>query len=142
MFDLSASARWDFTAVRYSINTGLDQSYVNATYTGDATWFPTGSMSLNVSGDYNVYDQELFGPRDNVFMLSASVAQQFFNNRAEFRLSGQDLLNENSGISISSTSSYIRERRTATLGRRLVAQFSYQLGSNLSPAGAAGGRRR
>lgn len=142
VFDLSASARWDFTSVRYSINTGLDQSYVNATYTGDATWFPTGSMSLNVSGNYNVYDQELFGPRDNVFMLSASVAQQFFNNRAEFRLSGQDLLNENSGISISSTSSYIRERRTATLGRRLVAQFSYQLGSNLSPAGAAGGRRR
>lgn len=141
VFDLHASARWDFTSVKYSINTNLDQSYVNATYTGDATWFPTGSMSLNVSGDYNVYDQDLFGPRDNVFLLSASIAHQFLNNRAEFRLSGQDLLNENSGISISSTSSYIRERRTATLGRRLVAQFSYQLGSNLSPAGG-GGRRR
>jgi hypothetical protein len=141
VFDLHASARWDFTSVKYSINTNLDQSYVNATYTGDATWFPTGSMSVNVSGNYNVYDQDLFGPRDNVFLLSASIAHQFLNNRAEFRLSGQDLLNENSGISISSTSSYIREQRTATLGRRLVAQFSYQLGSNLSPAGG-GGRRR
>lgn len=141
VFDLNASARWDFTAVSYSINTALDRSYVNATYTGDATWFPSQSWSLNMSGNYNVYDQELFGPRDNVFLLGASIAHQFLGNRAELRLSGYDLLNENSGISISSTSSYIREQRSATLGRRVVMQVSYQLGSNLSPAGA-GGRRR
>ncbi|HRP07025.1 MAG TPA: TonB-dependent receptor [Gemmatimonadales bacterium] len=141
VFDLNASARWDFTSVKYSINTALDQSYVNATYTGDATWFPGESWSVNMSGNFNVYDQELFGPRDNVFLLGASLAHQFLDNRAELRLSGYDLLNENSGISISSTSSYIREQRSATLGRRVVMQVSYQLGSNLSPAGA-GGRRR
>lgn len=143
VFDLSASGRWDFTSVRYSINTALDQSYVNSTYTGDGTWFPSETWSVNLTGNYVVYDQDLFGPRDNVFMLGASVGHQFLNNRAEVRLSGQDLLDQNSGISISSTSSYIREQRSATLGRRVVLQFSYQLGSNLSPSGAGGrgGRR-
>ncbi len=141
VFDLSAGAQWDFTSVKYSINTGLDQSYLNSSYSADATWFPSETWSVNANGDLQVYDQELFGPRDNVFLLSASIAHQMMDNRAEIRISGHDLLNENSGISISSTSSYIREQRTATLGRRVVVQFSYQLGSNLSPAGM-GGRRR
>ena len=142
VFDISARAQWDFTSVSYSINSALDQSYVNATYTGEGTWFPTQSLSINASGNYMVYDQELFGPRDNVFMLGASIAHQLLDNRAEIRLSGYDLLNENSGISISSSSSYIREQRSATLGRRVVMQFSYQLGSNLSPAGTVRGRSR
>ncbi len=140
VFDVSARAQWDFTAVRYSINSSLDQDYVNSTYSGDGTWYPHQSWSVNVNGTYNVYDQELFGPRDNVFMLGASVGHQFMNNRAELRLTGYDLLDENSGISISSTSSYIREQRSATLGRRVVMQFSYQLGSNnLSQGGRGGG---
>ena len=95
-------------------------------------------MSANVSGNYQVYDQDLFGPRDNIFMLGGSIGVQMLDNRAEFRLYGVDLLNENNGISISSTSSYIRQRQTPTLGRRVMVQFSYSLGSNLSPAGGGG----
>ncbi len=139
VFDVSLGGRWDFTSVRYSINSSLDQDYVNSTYTGDGTWYPFSAWSVNVNGNYIVYDQNLFGPRDNVFMLGASAGRQFMNNRAELRISGYDLLDQNSGVSISSTSSYIREQRSATLGRRVVVQFSYQLGSNLS-AGGGGGR--
>ncbi len=61
------------------------------------------------------------------------------DNRGEIRLYGVDLLDENSGIWITSTSGYIRQRQSATLGRRIMMQFSYQLGSNLEPRG--GGRR-
>jgi len=133
IFDVSGGARWDFTSVRYSINQALDQSYVNSTYSGDGTWYPGRTWTMNLSANYMVYDQQLFGPRDNVFLLGASVGHQMFDNRAEIRLSGYDLLNENTGVSISSSSSYIREQRSATLGRRVIVQFTYQLGSNLSP---------
>ena len=73
-----------------------------------------------------------------------SAGHQLLDNRAEIRISGNDLLNQNSGISISSTSSYIREQRAATLGRQVMVQFSYQLGSNLGPpkGGGRGGRGR
>jgi hypothetical protein len=50
-----------------------------------------------------------------------------------------DLLDENNGISITSTSSYIRQRQSPTLGRRVMMSFSYQLGSNLAPRGGGGG---
>jgi hypothetical protein len=143
IFDVSAGARWNFTSVSYSINKALDQSYVNSTYSGDGTWYPGRTWTVNASANYLVYDQQLFGPRDNIFLLGASVGHQLFDNRAEVRLSGYDLLNENTGVSISSSSSYIREQRSATLGRRVMVQFTYQLGSNLSPvkrAATAGAR--
>ncbi|HPF60691.1 MAG TPA: TonB-dependent receptor [Gemmatimonadales bacterium] len=141
VFDVSVGARWGFTSVRYSINSALDQSYLNSTYYGEGTWFVSESWSVNANANYQVFDQELFGPRDNIFLLGASIGHQMFHNRGEIRLYGVDLLNENNGISISSTSSYIRQRQAPTLGRRVMLQFSYQLGSNLAPAGG-GGRRR
>ncbi|HQW67258.1 MAG TPA: outer membrane beta-barrel family protein [Gemmatimonadales bacterium] len=140
IFDLNAGAQWGFNDVSYSINSALNQSYLNSSYYGDATWFVSTALSANASGNYQVFDQNLFGPRDNIFMLGASVGMQMFNNRGEIRVSGVDLLNENNGISISSSSSFIRQRQSPTLGRRVMVSFSYQLGSNLAPAG--GGRRR
>ncbi|MEP6590471.1 MAG: TonB-dependent receptor [Gemmatimonadota bacterium] len=138
-FDLSAGAQLDFNSVTYSINTALNQHYVTKNFSGNGTWYASEAVSATVTGNYLVYDQKIFGPRDNIFMLGASVGYQFLDNRAEIRISGSDLLNQNSGFSISSTSSYIREQRSATLGRQVMLQASYQLGSNLAPPKA---RRR
>ncbi len=142
VFDLNAGARWGFNNVSYSINSALDQSYLNSTYYGEGTWFVNAAWSANANVNYQVFDQNLFGPRDNIMMVGASVGRQMFNNRGELRIMGVDLLNENNGISITSSSSFIRERQTPTLGRRVMMQFSYQLGSNLAPQGAGGGGRR
>lgn len=141
VFDLNAGARWGWNKVAYSINSALNQSYLTSTYYGDGTWFLSKTLSASVNGNYHVFDQNLFGPRDNIFMLGASVGMQMLDNRAEIRLYGVDLLNENNGISITSSSSFIRQRQTPTLGRRVMVQFSYSLGSNLSPAGGPGGVR-
>jgi hypothetical protein len=142
VFDISAGARWGFNDVAYSINSALDQSYLNSTYYGEGTWFVNEAWSANASANYQVFDQNLFGPRDNIMMVGASIGRQMFDNRGEIRIYGVDLLNENNGISITSSSSFIRERQAPTLGRRVMVQFSYQLGSNLAPQGAGGGRRR
>lgn len=143
VFDVSAGANWNFSSVRYSINTALNQSYVNSSYTGDVTWYPGETWTVGATANYMVYDKTVFPTADNVFLLGASIGHQFFDNRAEVRLIGSDLLNENKGISITSTSSYIQQQRTATLGRQVILQFTYQLGSNLRPGGkATGGRGR
>jgi hypothetical protein len=141
IFDVNAGAQWSFNDVAYSINNALNQSYLNSSYFGDATWFLSTALSANASANYQVFDQNLFGPRDNILMLGASVGMQMFDNRGEIRIYGVDLLNENNGISITSSSSFIRQRQAPTLGRRIMVQFSYQLGSNLAPMGG-GGRRR
>ncbi len=141
VFDLNAGARWGFNDVAYSINSALDQNYLNSTYYGEGTWFVNEAWSANASANYQVFDQNLFGPRDNIMMVGASIGRQMFDNRGEIRIYGVDLLNENNGISITSSSSFIRERQSPTLGRRVMVQFSYQLGSNLAPPGG-GGRRR
>jgi hypothetical protein len=143
VFDVSAGARWGFNDVTYSINSALDQSYLNSTYYGDGTWFLSNTWAANVSANYQVFDQNLFGPRDNLMLVGASIGMQMFANRGEIRILGVDLLNENNGIAISSSSAFIRQRQTPTLGRRVMVQFSYQLGSNLAPPSAGGrGMRR
>jgi hypothetical protein len=142
VFDISVGARWGFNDVAYSINSALDQSYLNSTYYGEGTWFLSERWSANANANYQVFDQTLFGPRDNIMMLGASLGMQLLNNRGEIRVYGVDLLNENNGITITSSSSFIRERQSPTLGRRVMVQFSYQLGSNLAPAGGGGGGRR
>ncbi|MES2306530.1 MAG: TonB-dependent receptor [Gemmatimonadota bacterium] len=134
IFDISAGANLDFNSVKYSINTALNQKYVNKNFSGNATWYVSEAISANASANYTVYDQKIFGPRDNIFLLGASFGYQFMDNRAELRISGSDLLNQNNGFSITSSTSSIRESRTATLGRQVMLQASYQLGSNLSPA--------
>jgi len=141
IFDVSVGTQWNFNSVTYSINEALNQDYINRSYTADGTWYINDTWSTSASANYEVYDQNLFGPRDNVFMLGASLGHQMFDNRGEIRISALDLLNENTGVSITSSSSYIRERRSPTLGRRVMVQFSYQLGSNLSPP-RGGGRGR
>jgi hypothetical protein len=141
IFDVSVGAQWGFTDVAYSINSALNQSYLNSTYFSDATWFVSDAWSANASANYQVFDQNLFGPRDNLFMLGASIGRQMFHNRGEIRIAGVDLLNENNGISITSSSSFIRQRQSPTLGRRIMVSVSYQLGSNLAPGGG-GARRR
>lgn len=138
--DLMAGAEWNFNSVKYSINDALDRNYLNSNYFANATVYLTEALSVGTNANYQVYDQNLFGRRDNPFMLGASVGMQMLDNRAEFTLAGVDLLNQNSGISISSSSSSITRRRSATLGRRIMAQFSYRLGSSMQ--GRRGGRRR
>ncbi|MEO5800834.1 MAG: TonB-dependent receptor, partial [Gemmatimonadales bacterium] len=114
IFDLSAGAQFDFNNVKYSINTALNQNYVNKNFNASGTWYASQAVSANVNANYLVYDQNIFGPRDNPFMLGASLGYQFMDNRAELRISGSDLLNQNNGFSISSSSSSIREVRSAT----------------------------
>lgn len=132
LFDVSVSARLGFNSVHYSLNTALDRDYMTSVFSGNGTLYLSETWTVGASADYQVYDQDLFGPRDNITLLNASLSRQVLAGRGEFRLSGLDLLDQNSGLSISSSGSYIRERRVATLGRRVMMQFSYQLGSNLN----------
>ena len=54
-------------------------------------------------------------------------------DRVEVQLIGFDLLNQNQGVSITSTSSFIQEERTESLSQYLMLKLIYRLG----PSGAA-----
>ena len=94
--------------------------------------------TLITSLNYRIFDQEIFGPGQNVAIMNASISRLVMNNRVEVRLAGVDLLNQNQGVSLTNTSAYVQEERIESLGRYLMLRLTYRLGS--LGRGGQGGR--
>jgi len=139
LFDVRTGASLTFNNVTYSLNQGLNQKYLNSILYADATYYLGYAWTFNAALNYWIYDQDVFAGQ-NVALLSASVSRTFLDERAEIELSGLDLLNQNQGVSITNSSSYIQEKRTESLGRYAMLKFMYRLGRGRGMRGG-GGRR-
>jgi len=136
VFEVRAGGRFTFNNVDYSINQAFAQDYLNRTlYANGSLYFGTG-WTLESRLNYQFFDQEIFGPGQNVAALQASLSRFVMNDRAQIRLVAMDLLNQNQGVSLTNTSAYIQESRVQTLGRYIMLSMSWQLG----PRGGASGR--
>ena len=143
IFDVRAGARFNFNDVEYSLNEELNQSYINSTYYASGSYYLGDLWTFTTSFNYQVYDEDVFGPGQNVALLQASISRLIMNERAELQLIGYDLLNQNQSVRFTSTSSLIQETRVESLGHYLILKFNYRLG--LSGGGGGfrdGGRRR
>ena len=128
VFEVRAGGRFTFNNVDYSINQEFAQEYLNRTlYANGSLYFGTG-WTLESRLNYEFFDQEIFGPGQNVAALQASLSRFVMNDRAQIKLVALDLLNQNQGVSLTNTSAYIQEERVQTLGRYVMLSMSWQLG--------------
>ena len=161
-FEVRAGARFDFNDVDYSLNESLNRSYVNSRYFANGTWYVTGGWRLGSTFNFRVYDESLYlsgpasaaaGGRDNsssgtggtgrnVARWDAHVTRLVMNDRAEIELRAYDLLNQNQGVSISNSASFIEESRTESLGQYFMLRVMYRLGSRQGGRGGGRGRGR
>ncbi len=137
LFDIRAGARFSFNDVEYSLNKELNQDYVNSIYYASGSYYLGALWTLTSSLNYQVYDEEVFGPGQNVALLQASISRLVMNERAEIALIGYDLLDQNQVVTFNSTSSFIQETRVESLGHYLILKFNYKLGLS---GGGFGGR--
>ena len=70
-------------------------------------------------------------------MLQASISKLAMDNRVEIELVGFDILDQNKGVTYTTGTSFIEERRSESLGRYVMLKVTYRLGSR----GAATTRR-
>lgn len=126
--DLQAGGQVTFNRVDYSLFDGLDQSWANGAVFTSASWYAGESWTLASSLSYRAFDQDVFGAADNIAFLDASISRLLLDDRAEIRLAGLDLLDQNQGVAFTSSTTAIRETRTRSLGRRLMLNFTYRLG--------------
>ena len=139
LFDVRAGSRLTFNNVGYSLNEELNQSYLNSTFFANGSYYLGDLWTFTSSLNYRVFDQAVFGPGENVALWQASISRLLMNERAEIQLIGFDLLNQNQGVNVNSSSSSIREERTESLSRYLVLKFIYKVGLG-SGGGGFGGR--
>jgi hypothetical protein len=140
IFDVSFGGRVTLNDVDYSLNEELNQSYVNSTFYARGSYYLGHLWTLNSTLTYQLYDEDVFGPGQNVALWQASISRFLLNERAELQLIGYDLLNQNQIVNFNSSTSSIQETRVESLGHYLILNFSYKLGMSGGGGGRGGGR--
>lgn len=138
LFDVEAGVRLNFNDVRYSLSERQNQTYLNTTLSAEAEWYPGGAWTVASSVSHQMFDEEVFGPGQDVTLLQASISRFFMDEQGELQLLAFDLLDQNQGVDFVNSASYVQESRSASLGRHIMLRFVYRLGST---PGRGGGMR-
>lgn len=130
VFDVRAGARFGLNDVAYTLNDDLDQGYLDRTFYANGRLHFGGGWSLRSTFDWRLYDESVFGAGDrDVAMLDATLSRLAMDDRVEIELSAFDLLGQNQGVDYFSGASSISEQRTRSLGRYLMMDVTYRLGT-------------
>lgn len=138
-FFAELSANLSYNQTSYSIQSSQNQDFINQTYGAEFNWnLPVGFL-LTSSLDYRIYNSVSGnGGNDEVPIWNASVSKYVLRKRGELKLSVNDLLNRNIGISRTADVNYLQEERIYSLARYFMVGFTYslqQLGGGRGPMG-------
>lgn len=120
--------RLNNTTTHWSLNTALDQQFVNHQWYTDLKYTPTAKWLIETQFDYTVYSPETFGERTVVPLWKAGITRYILkNNKGRIRLTAFDLLDQNRSIVRNSSLNYLEEQRSNTLTRYFLLTFGYSL---------------
>ncbi|MEO0008698.1 MAG: hypothetical protein RJA20_2894 [Bacteroidota bacterium] len=120
--------RLNNTTTHWSLNTVLNQQFVNHQWYTDVKYTPTSKWLIETQFDYTIYSAETFGERMVVPLWKAGITRYILkNNRGRIRVSAFDLLDKNISVVRSSSLNYLEEQRSNTLNRYFLLTFGYSL---------------
>lgn len=132
-FDASVEGRVSYNQTHYSVNKQMNQEYFNNTFAADLNWTITKNLVFGTDFDYFTYSGLTGGFNQKIPLWAMSVSTFFLKNRrGELKLSVNDLLNRNTGISRTAQLNYVQDERITTLGRYFLLSFTYSL-KGISP---------
>ena len=135
-YDVRGGAKLTLSDVSYSLNDELNDDYLNSTLYGSADVY-LGAWTLGTEFQWRQYDQDLFGPGQNVALWEASLRRRILDDQAEIRLVAFDILGQNQGVTYTNSPGFIQERRVESLTQYVMLNFTWYLG-NRSMAGGRG----
>ncbi|MES2416608.1 MAG: outer membrane beta-barrel family protein [Bacteroidota bacterium] len=124
--DLSAGISGTMFRDTYSATPNSNQRYYSLAPNIDVSYLFPGNIRLQSDLTYNKLTGR--GAANTDFtMVNAYISRQFFKNRGTFKLSVNDLLNENTGISRSGGANTIQDLNFNVLKRYYMFSFTYSL---------------
>jgi len=126
--NLSFGAEINFTNTHYSIRSSRESRYLVQDYNTEFSWQMPSRTFFSTDLNYRVNDQYSSGFNVNVPLWNASLSKQVLRfNRGEIRITANDILNRNTGISRTTNQNYIEDNRVNTLKRFFLLSFTYNL---------------
>lgn len=111
----------------YTVTPNIDVSYL----------FP-GNIRLQADLFYNSVTGRGANFDTNYTLINSFISKQFFKNKGTFKISVNDLLNQNTGILRSATANQIQDMTFNVLKRYYMFSFTYSLGNIPGRSGAPG----
>lgn len=141
--DLTAGIGGSINRATYSAQSNNNTTYYTLNPTIDISYMFPGNIRLAMDVDYyqNTGRGEAYDT--NYTLMNGYVSKQFFKNRGTFKLVVNDALNQNQGVSRTSSNNTITDLRYNVLKRYYMFSFTYSLnrmgGRNISGERQEGG---
>ncbi|MBI2729925.1 MAG: outer membrane beta-barrel protein [Sphingobacteriales bacterium] len=133
--DITASARFSYNEIKYSLQKAFNDNYWRNTYELEANINLPWNIGLNNEITYTTNTGRTAGYNRNIALWNASITKGMFKyKRGTLKLSVYDLLNQNIGISRNANLNFIEDARYTVLNRFYMMSFTY----SLSKAGNSG----
>jgi hypothetical protein len=126
-FDISVGTRLSQNTSKYSLNKDQNRSYLTPTYTGNLSLYlgKQKEWTLGTDMSYVRYPSSNLSPAKDIALWEASISRRILKDKGLFEIAGYDLLNQNVGYTRSESSTLISDERTISLGRYVMARFTY-----------------
>jgi len=138
--NLSLSAGLSFYDTKYSLQSARSSRYTNQEYSIEASWQLPKGFFASSDFNYRINGQQAAGYDAKVPLWNGSISKQVLHfNRGEIKLTANDLLNKNIGISRNANQNYIEDNSVKNLRRFFLLGFTYSLSkTGLNNAGSGG----
>lgn len=126
--DFTVSSNSSYSQVINSLQSGLNQTYINQSSRLAINFMPTSKLVINTDVSHQLYSGFSTGFNQQFFLWNAGLGYKFLKkNAGEFRLSMYDILNQNRSIQRNVTQAYFEDVRTTVLTRYIMLTFTYKL---------------
>lgn len=141
--NVSVSGSLTYNKSTFSLQKAFNTNYLSHLYEAEFNWQLPKGINFSTDFSYTINNQLNSGFNAKVPLWGASLSKQFLRfNRGELKLSVNDILNRNVGVSRTSNQNYIEDSRVNTLRRFALLSFTYSLSKvGLNNAAPGGGVR-
>ena len=126
--NVSLNAGINFYRANYSVQSAANTNYRIQQYGTNLSWQLPKAFYMATDFNYYISNQYASGYNANIPLWNASISKQVLKfKRGEIKLSVNDILNQNTGVSRSTTQNYIEDKRINGLRRFFLLGFTYSL---------------
>jgi len=126
--DFTISYTGTYNVIKNSIQTSANNNYFNHTANAKFNWLFYKGFVFNTSLQNTFYEGGSQGFNQNIFLWNLALGYKFLKSKAlDVRVSVNDVLNQNSGLSRTVSQTYIEDDRSYVLKRYLLVTVTWTL---------------
>lgn len=132
--NIGLSANLSRQRTAYDFNPQQNQLFFNQNYNSELNVNFLKKFMIGGNFNYLVYRSETTDFNETIPLLNLYISRFILkNNLGEIRLSGQNLLDQNVGVSQRADVNFIEQTVTNNLGRFIMLSFTYKLNNKINP---------